>query len=507
MDSVVTINDMRRLEQAAVDSGAVTYDTLMENAGAAVVSVIRERYVGTSTAVLVLCGNGNNGGDGYVIARLLKEQYPEMTVRCLRVCGAAATALAASKEQLVDDIVDLEESGIYDELALYPYSVVVDAVYGIGFHGELPVHIRRLFDALSSYSLPVVAVDIPSGIHADSGACDASVLDAAVTVTFTATKPAMLMPEISPTMGDIVVADVGIDDALVKECITPLTVLNREDVHAMLPDRPQNGHKGTFGRLLTVCGSYGMAGAAMLSGKAALRMGVGLLHMALPRSVYPIVAGQLWEAVYHPLEESSSGTFCAASMKTLEGLLGGKNALLIGCGLSCCDETAQVVKGLLENVTVPTVLDADGLNVFSSHIVDLKAVNAPLVITPHSAEAARLLDQSVEQVERDRVAAVKRLASESGAIAVLKGHRTLIATADGDVFMNTTGNAGMATGGSGDVLSGMIASLLAQGVPALQAAIIGVYLHGEAGDLAANTHSPTAMLPTDMIEELCHLLS
>jgi len=507
MDSVVTIGDMRRLEQAAVDSGAVTYDTLMERAGAAVASLIRERFVRSGAAVLILCGNGNNGGDGYVIARLLKDAYPDMTVHCLRVCGKSATTLAASKECLVKEIDDFETCDIYRALASGRYTVVVDAVYGIGFHGELPLDIRRLFAAISSYSLPVVAVDIPSGIHADSGVADEYVLSASVTVTFTARKPAMLSPELCKLLGDVVVADVGIDPALVHDYQTSFSMLNTEEVRALLPARPQNGHKGTFGSLLTVCGSYGMAGAAMLSGKAALRMGVGLLHMALPRSIYPIVAGQIWEAVYHPLDESATGTLGSSSLNALKDLLDHKTALLVGCGLSSCDETSTLVRALLEHVTVPTVLDADGLNVFSSHIVDLKAVKAPLVLTPHPAEAARLIGRTVEQVERDRLSTVKTLAKDSGAVVVLKGHRSLIATPGGDVYMNTTGNAGMATGGSGDVLSGMIASLMAQGVPAVQAAKIGVCLHGAAGDLAAQRLSQTAMLPTDMIEELCHLLS
>lgn len=496
MNTVVTIGDMRRLEQAAVDSGAVTYDELMERAGAAVASVIGQRFMGTGAAVLVLCGNGNNGGDGYVIARLLREHFPQATIDAVRVCGPSVTELAAEKERRVTSYAMEEWS-----LGSCAYTLVVDAVYGIGFHGELSRDVCELFRAVSAKQIPVVAVDIPSGVHADSGVYDENTPSATVTVTFTAPKPAFAVPQTRKLLGEIIVADVGIDQELTDAYVTPVSCVSFADVKTMLPVRPKEGHKGTFGRLLSVCGSYGMAGAAMLSGKAALRMGVGLLHMALPNSIYPIVAGQLWEAVYHPIE-----AFDAEAMDAVMPLLENKTAVMIGCGLSQHPETQRFVRELLKRISVPTVLDADGLNAFSAHIVDLKAVKAPLVLTPHPAEAARLLGVDVKTIERDRPAAVKKLAKESGAVAVLKGHRTLIASPDGDVVINTTGNVGMATGGSGDVLCGMIASLLAQGVSPMSAAVAGVYLHGAAGDKAAEKFSQTSMLPTDIPDAIGQLL-
>ncbi|MBQ3093547.1 MAG: NAD(P)H-hydrate dehydratase, partial [Clostridia bacterium] len=234
----------------------------------------------------------------------------------------------------------------------------------------------------------------------------------------------------------------------------------------------------------------------------------GVLHMALPHSVYPIAAGALWEAVYHPLAQTEQGGFCRTDAAALTALAEGKQAVLVGCGLSVTEDTRELLMSFLPTVIVPIVIDADGLNVLSGHIDVLKAMgDIEKVITPHPAEAARLLGVSVCEIERDRIGAVKRLATLCRAVVLLKGHRTLIASPDGTVYMNTTGCSGMATGGSGDVLGGMIASFAAQGMSAWQAAFCGAYIHGAAGETAAQRLSQTAMLPTDLIEALPTWLS
>ncbi len=512
MARVITVGDMRRLEQAAVDAG-VPYATLMERAGTAAAAVFEERFGASTTHVLIVCGNGNNGGDGFVIARCLVGCGHRVTV--LLAGGEPQTALASVMLAQLDETVnccrlpqDPEEAEAFLNDPLFSsFDHVVDAVYGIGFHGTLPAAQRLLFDRVRARSCPVMAVDIPSGMNADDGTADAATLAAAVTVTFTAPKPCSLLAHCRSLCGETVVCSVGIDEELRRSYETDLTVTDDAFVKAHLPRRIANSHKGTYGRLLSVCGSYGMVGAALLAGRASLRMGLGLLYMAIPERVYPIAAGVLQEAVYHPLPESVSGTLCETALPMLEELTHDKQALLVGCGLSSDPKTAALLRQWLPQTTLPLILDADGLNAFSQHILLLKARHAPMVITPHPAEAARLLGVTVAQVERDRFAAVRRLAVATGAVAVLKGHRTLIASPDGRVYLNPTGCSGLATGGSGDVLSGMIASLAAQGLSLDEAACCGVYLHGKASEQTAARLSETAMLPSDLLDDLASLLS
>ena len=279
------------------------------------------------------------------------------------------------------------------------------------------------------------------------------------------------------------------------------TIITTAYVAAHLPSRPADSHKGTYGTLLALCGSYGMAGAALLCARGALRSGVGLLRAAVPRSVYPLLVEAIPEAVFCPVAEQDGG-FSADAIPALTDALAIADAVVAGCGIGRGEGQTAVVRHLLAHSTVPVILDADGINAVTPHILTEETRSAPLILTPHPGEMARLLGVSTAEVQADRQAVACRLARETGAIVVLKGHHTLVAASDGTVMENHTGNSGMATGGSGDVLAGIIGALVAQGVPPYEAAVCGVYLHGAAGDLAAAKHSQHGMLPTDLIEEL-----
>ncbi|MBR5134530.1 MAG: NAD(P)H-hydrate dehydratase [Clostridia bacterium] len=492
--TVVTVGDMRRLEQAAVDGG-LPYETLMERAGAAVAEYVEKRYSSDDLRrVLVLCGNGNNGGDGFVVARhLMCDSSRRVTVALLD--GHPKTALAQMMLERLPETVEITQTVAPSVLS--ETTLVVDGVYGIGFHGRLSDEVSALFSRINELSVPVAAIDVPSGLHADDGTCDPAALRADLTVTFTALKPAMALDD-AMCLGTVVTADIGIDAALCEQYQTSFSAIDADTVKGAMAPRPADGHKGTFGRVLSVCGSYGMAGAAMLCGKAALRCGVGLLDMAVVKSIYPIVASQLWEAVFHPLDETANGALSRRAYDELSCVSATANAVVVGCGLSRDPETAELLKRWLPTVTSPLVLDADGLNIASEHIVLLKAIQAPLVLTPHPAEAARLLGLSVAEVQRDRAAAAKRLSATFGAVVVLKGHRTLVALPSGELYINMTGNAGMATGGSGDVLTGVIAALLAQGMPPYDAARAGAYYHGLAGEAAAKAKGSRAVSAWDV---------
>lgn len=283
--------------------------------------------------------------------------------------------------------------------------------------------------------------------------------------------------------------------------MTQPTITTIEYVASHLPPRAADSHKGTYGTLLTVCGSYGMAGAALLCARGALRSGVGLLRAAVPHSVYPLLVDAIPEAVFTPVAEQD-GCFSADAISALTDALAAANAVVVGCGMGRGEGQTAVVRHLLFHSPVPVILDADGINAVTPHILREETRVAPLILTPHPGEMARLLGLSTAEVQADRTGVACRLARESGAVVVLKGHRTLIAAPDGTVMENPTGNAGMATGGSGDVLAGIIGSLAAQGMPPYAAAVCGVYLHGAAGDAAAVRYSQRGMLPTDLIEEL-----
>lgn len=265
-------------------------------------------------------------------------------------------------------------------------------------------------------------------------------------------------------------------------------------------NRPDDSNKGTLGSLLCICGSYGMAGAAIMAGKAALRCGIGLLKIAVPKSIYPVCATNILESVYYPLEETSNGVISSKNTDFLLEMCEKSSAVVIGCGLSVCDDTKNLVQSVITNCEKPLVIDADALNCICNKPEILKNLKAPAIITPHPGEMARLLHSTPKTVNSNRENTAIDFAKKFGVVTVLKGAGTIIASPDGEVYINHTGNSGMATGGSGDVLSGIIGSLLAQGASPINAAAAGVFLHGIIGDLAAEKLGKISMLPTDMID-------
>lgn len=500
---VLTSREMKQLEAAAVADG-LDYLRLMENAGSAAARIIRSRYETAQRDITVLCGRGNNGGDGFVIARKLLEEGARVTV--VLVCGQP-TGLEAQEmlnriRRTAVTILSLETEPYVASSAVRDADLLVDAVYGIGYHGELPDHLRALFRQVNASGAPTVAVDVPSGLDADSGGSDADALAADCTVTFTAMKPGLLSGRAASLYGQVEVVSIGIEAALIDRFSSEQTIIDLAMVKNCIVPRAADSHKGIFGHLLAVCGSRGMAGAAMLAAKAALRCGAGLVTAALPVSLYPVAAPALPEALFLPLPENADGTLSLRARTPLRERLVRATALLVGCGLGQGEEVRGVTADLLEQADCPVVLDADGINAVAGHIDVLKTVHAPLILTPHPGEMARLLGCSTAEVQNNRAEAARTFAEDNDAVLVLKGYKTVIAAPGRSLLVNMTGNPGMATGGSGDVLAGMIASLAAQGLPPFEAAMCGVYLHGLAGDRAAARLSQHAMLPTDMLEEL-----
>lgn len=345
---ILTARDMRLVEAAAV-AGGLDYPRLMENAGSAAGRMIRSRYEVRGRKVSVLCGKGNNGGDGFVVARKLMEVGAEVTVVLL--CGKPATSDAADMYARAVGIgaaqCNLETEPYVAMTAVREAEMLVDAVYGIGFHGRLPDALRPVFRLANQSDAPVIALDVPSGFSADSGVYDEDTIRAEYTVTFTAMKPGLLVHGASELTGPVEVAQIGIDPALLDQYAPSQTIVDWEMVRACFLPRPLDSHKGTYGRVLAVCGSVGMAGAAMLAVRAAQRCGAGLVATALPRSLYPAVAGQNLEAVYRLLPETSDGLVAAEARHLLREELGRASAVLCGCGLGRGDSVTAVVEDLL----------------------------------------------------------------------------------------------------------------------------------------------------------------
>ncbi|MBQ6826037.1 MAG: NAD(P)H-hydrate dehydratase [Clostridia bacterium] len=470
-------------EQKAVESGSITFLKLMQNAGEKAFGIINEKYDIKSKRVAVVCGNGNNGGDGFVIARLLYEYGADVTV--FIPLGEPQTESALYYyNQLKNIKIKTCFEGSFD--------FIIDSLFGIGLNRPLSKDIISLLERLNQSSGIKIAIDIPSGIEADSGKILGNCFKANLTLTFIAYKPCFFLGNGSEFCGEIMVADIG---------ITPEKFSYRIIKNPILPERPRNSHKGTFGTALIFCGSYGMAGAAMLSAKAALRSGVGIAKCVICDNIYAPFTSYIPEAVCIPVKASKNGSLTPDNID-FSRAFEKSSALLFGCGTGTDKECEKLLEALLLKSQIPIVLDADGINLLSSRIELLSKCKAPVILTPHPAEMARLCKKTVAEVEADRINTARDFAIKYKCTVVLKGAYTIVANEAGEVFINILGNSGMATAGSGDVLSGITVSLLAQGLSPFEAAKSAVYLHSLAGDKARDKRSERSMIASDIIEEL-----
>ena len=504
---VVESNEMLNLERTAARSG-ISLSNLMEQAGAAVAElaakIITQKKI---KKITVLCGKGNNGGDGFVIARFL-SLMAEVSV--ILVNEYPAADLAKLNFNLIPDKVDI--INLYDQIeetakAVDEAEMIIDAIYGIGFKNVLDPGSAQAIDLANRNKTAVkIAVDTPSGIICNTGEIPGECFNADYTVTFTALKPLHVLYPSMDHCGEVSVAKIGIPQDLIDMCTYAMRTTDEYIEKHPLAVRQKSAHKGTNGTLLSICGSYGMAGAAVLSGEAALRSGVGLLKSAVPQSIYPIVASKLTEAVFLPLREDGKGKISSGEFEILqEELLGRTDAVLIGCGLGTSMEMTELVSAVIASASKPVVLDADGINSIIPNIDVLRQAMAPVIITPHPGEMARLTGTDIMTVQKNRYLTARNFASDYGVTVVLKGANTIIAFPDGNVYVNMTGNNGMAKGGSGDILAGIMASFLAQGMSYDDAAVNAVYYHGLAGDKCAEHFSPRTMLPRDILNELVNV--
>jgi ADP-dependent NAD(P)H-hydrate dehydratase / NAD(P)H-hydrate epimerase len=505
---VLNTQQMREADRQTIDEVGIPSIVLMENAGRQAVAAMEAAFDDlASSRVGVLCGRGNNGGDGFVVARTLAQRGIEAIVFLLGsvsdVRGDARTNLEILGRigVTVVEISDAQEWELhFSEIS--ECDLIVDAIVGTGFHGPLTGLLETVVADVNGLGAPVVAIDLPTGVSADSAELTGEAIEASMTVTLAAPKIPLILPPADAYGGDLVIADIGIPSSVIDELEGPwLELLTRERMRELVPSRAADSHKGDFGRVLVIAGSIGRTGAAHLAALGALRSGAGLVTIATPRSAVATLAAMRPEYMTEPLEETAAGTIDFSAADRVLDLKA--DIICIGPGIGQDPSTAAFVHAIVERSGVPVVIDADGLNAFSGDPGRLMGRDGvDVIITPHPGEMARLLNVTIEQVQSDRVEHAREFATSHRCHVVLKGHRTIVSGPEGRTFVNLTGNAGMATGGTGDLLTGMIAAWFAQILDAEAACKLAVYLHGTAGDLAEADEGDVALLPTDIADRL-----
>lgn len=506
---VLNVEQIRKAEVGAIAKGMSELE-LMQRAGDRAAEEIIEAYQLDSTPkrTVVLCGEGKNGGDGFVIARrfFLSGCPVAIVLAKKRPAIPEPAEMLKKAEALGIALLSFEEAQEEASLALIEADVVVDCVFGIGFHGVADEYFSRLFRMVNSTKGKVASVDAPSGLNCDTGKVEGECVRADLTIAITALKVGHVTTPGSDYCGQLRVISIDLPGSCLTEAGYTLKTIEKDEVRALLPGRRKSAHKGDFGRVLSICGSRGMPGAAALAATGAVRAGAGLVTCVIPKSAYIPLASHLVEPTFCSLPENEKGTLNAAAMPRILEQMDAASVILLGCGLGHNADTEYLVDQVLHLSKCPVVLDADGINALGSHIDILKAVNVPVILTPHPGELGRLLGLTAAEVQANRIRLARQFVEDYPVTLALKGSGTLVAGRHEDLYVNTTGNPGMARGGSGDLLAGMIAGLLAQGLTPFDAARAAVYLHGLAGDSAAGSLSQRGMTPSDMAELLPLLL-
>jgi NAD(P)H-hydrate epimerase len=484
---VLDAQQMREADRAAIDGLGVPSLVLMEMAAVAVTDTVCGRFADASRP-LVVCGAGNNGGDGLAVARQLRCRgfepdvalvVPEQALR-----GDAAAQLRLARAFGIDP-VDCSHDVEVLIGCLGRCDLVIDAILGTGLDRAVEGHLLAVVEAINAAGVPVIAVDLPSGLSASAAAPPGPSIEAALTVTFAAPKIAHVLPPASLRCGEVAVADIGIPPWLIAERARA-AVVEEADVRGWLPRRGRDAHKGRFGHLLIVAGREGRAGAAALASRAAVTLGAGLVTVATARGAVLAIQAQVPEAMVDPLPTGDDG---AMTGEGVEAALAKATAVAVGPGLGLGEGPRRLFREILERWDGPLLLDADALTLLGGGIADLASRTAPTVLTPHPGELGRLLGRSTAEAATERLACAREAASSGGCVVLAKGAATVIAQADGFVLINPTGSAGLASGGTGDVLTGCVGAFLAQSLGAVEAAAAGAWLHGRAAELAAQTHA------------------
>jgi len=513
---LVTAEEMRRLDRATMEGGRVSGEVLMGRAGAGVAEALERRYGPClGLRVLVLCGTGNNGGDGFVAALRLRERGAEVHVGLLgeraRVRGEALVHLDRMRAAGLEPVLLAGVAALERLVACRDaWDYALDALLGTGARGEpagmmeAGVEVLRRLDDTGTR---VVALDLPTGVDADTGTIARRAVRADLTVTFGCPKRGHLLYPGRAFVGTLEVVDIGIDSEAIDAISRPVHLATPVGMAALIPARDPRAHKGSVGRVLVVGGSQGLTGAVALAARGALRSGAGYVQAAIPRSLNDVLEMKLTEEMTIPMPETPERTLAIAALEPLLAHVAATDAIALGSGLSRHREAAELARRVAAESDRPVVIDADGLNAFEGHADALARAPAPRVLTPHLGEMRRLTGIEPEALDAGRIDAAREWADRWRAVVVLKGAPTVIAAPGGATTVNPTGNAGMATAGTGDVLTGAIAAFIAQGLPPYEAARLAVYAHGMAGDRVAAEQGQAGMAAGDLAAEMPRVLA
>ncbi|MBN1902135.1 NAD(P)H-hydrate dehydratase [Candidatus Sumerlaeota bacterium] len=497
---IVTAEEMRQIDRIAIEERGIPGLTLMERAGQAVANFILSRIY--PRKVVVVTGKGNNAGDGFVAARLLHKAGVQVSLITLApedsLSGDALTNFRALPLG-VNRMFCEKESQVYPWLS--KADCIVDAILGTGVVGEVRGLYADIIKIIDHSPATVVSVDIPSGLPADAHYFDGLCVHADFTVNMGLPKLGMTQYPAAGYCGEVIVDSLGFpEDLLTAPTSSRCNLITAEMVKSFLPIRPPDGHKGTFGSVLIVAGSTGMTGAAALAAMSAASSGAGLVFAAIPQSLNPVLEVKLTEPLTLPLPTETDGVPDMSMYEEIMRKTEEIDCMALGPGMGKSPKTRELIRALYDNVRRPLVLDADGLNAFQDYSELFKDRDAPTILTPHPGELARLLKMKVSSLQKDRIETVRRFAMEHHVITVLKGAATVISDPEGEIFLNSSGNTALSKGGSGDVLTGLIAGFIAQEVEPIKASILGVFMHGLAGEYVSKEKTEWAALPSDLIE-------
>lgn len=499
---LVTASEMKEIDKKATEAFGIPTLNLMENAGKGLAEAILKFYP-ASKRIAVLCGKGNNGGDGLVAARYLSET------------ASVAVFLLCSKNEITEDakanltsfkgkLFEVTgEEGLKKAISgAAKADIIIDAIFGTGLKSAVSGLIKDAIEGINSLNKQVVSADIPSGINSDTGQVMGAAVRADLTVTFGMPKAGLYLFPGHEYAGRIEVIDIGLPEALISGEKIKTGIIEQDDIAPLFPKRQKDTHKGSYGHLLVIAGSRGKTGAAAMAAVSAMRTGAGVVTLAVPKNLQPIYEMKLTEVMTEPLSEAEKWSIGENALGEIIKLAEDKSALVLGPGISPTQAAIKVMAGLIETITQPVVIDAGGVDAVVANPDILKNAKGARVITPHPGEMGRLLGLSPRDIQANRIEIARSFAEKNNVHVVLKGAHTVIAAPDGKVFINITGNPGMATAGTGDVLTGMIGGLLAQSFSPEKAAIAAVYLHGLAGDMVRDEKGEYGILATDIIEKI-----
>lgn len=503
---VVLNDEMRLIDKTAIEKYGIPGVVLMENAGISVINeIIKESSL--DSKFTVICGRGNNGGDGFVIARHLFDKGFGVKVFVVGDKGGIKGDSLINFNIIKKLGVDIKEIQYDEDLIklkenIIDYPHVVDALFGTGLNKDIQGIPERVINIINKYSKHTISVDIPSGIGGNDGRVYKAAVRANKTVAFALPKCGNLIYPGAEYNGELVIADIGIPKKVIKNIELKHNLVDFEVIRDNLPSRKKDTHKGNYGRANIIAGSAGMTGAAILTCKSALRTGLGLLKIYIGESLNHIMKTSVPEAITVPLQEMRKGVIGINHIERIVGDTEEASVLTIGPGCGNTAELSEIIKQVLANVEVPIVIDADGLNVLSKNTEWLLGKKSKIITTPHLGEMSRLSGIPIEEIKNNLIKVAKEFSRKFSVIVVLKGASTIVASPEGEVFINVNGNPGMATAGSGDVLTGIITGLIAQGLEPLKAAITAVYLHGVTGDSVARDKGEYGLLAGDLVEYL-----